>query len=352
MRALAVFLAAIASADALLLAGRGLAPRINAGHALTPRIDAGRLRRPAVATSMSVADKADGALAAADDTVVARGVRVANHASALASLAYFGLVSSTMAAPNARMPMATLASVITRRVGPTTNAQFSEYFATLVTPAPYVFLIWPAIAALQSIAVAVSILRPSLKAGDPQNSWQALNTLGTGEPLSQMELAALSLANAAATLWLFASSNALVGALPLASVLILPFVPLLAGYPLRAAAAPPSIYTPVFQVFSSFTAVATCLAVAVECQYGGRVPFLGGRAELCGCLFLSLVGGLVALPKRSLARRAVTCFALSGVVARRLGAGGGAAALLRSPSFVGALALLAWALKKLLVADE
>ena len=138
----------------------------------------------------------------ADTVVVSRVVRLANHASAAASLAYFGLVSSTMQLPNAHMPMmATLASVITRNVGPTTNAQFAANFGTLVTPAGFVFLIWPFIAALQLLTLAVSILRPAIKDGGPQSALEALNTFGTGNPLSQTELASLSLANAAATTW-------------------------------------------------------------------------------------------------------------------------------------------------------
>ena len=294
--------------------------------------------------------KADEFFATADDLVVKRVVRVANHGSAIASLAYFGLVSSTMQLPNAQMPMATLASVITRRVGPTTNAQFAEFFSTLVTPAPFVFLIWPAIAALQLVTVAISILRPRIQGAGPQNSLQAINTLANGEPLSQTELASLALANAAATLWLFASSNALPGALPLTSFLILPCVPLFAGYPLRSSTVPSALYRPVFQVFSSFTAIASCLAFAVELQCGGRLSFFTGRQELCGCIFLALVGGLVSLPKRSLARRGVTCLALSGVVVRRLTAGSAAAALATSPTFLGAVALLGWSLAKL-VAD-
>jgi len=274
-------------------------------------------------------------------------VRLSNHATALTSLAYFGLVSSTMQMPNAQMPMATLASVITRRVGSTTNAQFSQFFATSITPASYVFFIWPCIAAVQTITLVISYLRPAIENGGPQNSLEALNSVAKGESLSQTELASISLANAAAAAWLFASSNAVPGALPLASVLVLPLVPLLAGYPLRSPTPPSAVYRPVFQIFSSFTAIASCLAVAVELQYGGRVPFLCGRPELCGCIFLSLVGGLISLPRRSLARRAVTTFTLSGVVSRRLAAGSSTGALLLSPTFVGAAALLAWSVKKL-----
>ena len=289
----------------------------------------------------------------ADDVATSRIVRLANHATLVGSLAYFGLVSSTMQLPGARMPMATLASVITQRVGPTTNAQFSTYFSTLVTPAPYVFLIWPFIAAVQALTVAISILRPGiLRLKSPQNSLEALKTIGKGKALSQTELASLSLANAAATVWLFVSSNSLPGALPLLSCLILPFVPFFAAYPLRASPfmTPPEIYRPVFQIFSSFTAIASCLAVAVELQYGGRIGFFAGRPELCGSIFLALVGALVSLPARCLARRTVTTFALSGILARRLQSGAGASLLL-SPTFLGTGALFAWSLQKLFSPD-
>ena len=303
-----------------------------------------RLRSP---VKMAVVDEA---FEKADTVILERALRVTNHAAALTSLAYFGLVSSTMQLPNTQMPMATLASVITRNLGPTTNAAFSAQFSTLVTPAAYVFLIWPFIAATQIITLAVSILRPALDT-PPGNSLAALNSIGKGEPLSQRELAALTLANAAATAWLFVSSNSLPGALPLASALVLPLVPLFAAYPLRNWPAPPALYRPVFQIFSSFTTIASCLALAVELQHGGRLAFFLGKAELCACVFLALVARLVSLPQRSLARRAVQALALSGVVARRLASGAGVAALLRSPSFVGAVALLGWSVKKL-VAPE
>eukprot|EP00618_Florenciella_parvula_P024959 CAMPEP_0119475682 /NCGR_PEP_ID=MMETSP1344-20130328/6477_1 /TAXON_ID=236787 /ORGANISM="Florenciella parvula, Strain CCMP2471" /LENGTH=376 /DNA_ID=CAMNT_0007509257 /DNA_START=70 /DNA_END=1200 /DNA_ORIENTATION=+ len=285
-----------------------------------------------------------------DELVVSRGVRLANHAAAISSLACFGLVSMSMAMPSTGMPagMATLASVITKNLGTTSNAQFSLYFATSITPASYVFLIWPVIAAVQAITLAISILRLSVKPS--QAPLEALSTIATGEALSQSELASLSVANLAATLWLFVSSNALPGALPLASFLTLPLVPLFSGYPLRSKPTPSALYKPVLQIFSSFTTIASCLALAVELQYGGRVPFLAGRAELCGCIFLSLVGGLVSLPNRSLARKAVTSLALSGVVARRI-ASGLSAALLLSPSFLGASALLGWSAVKLVVKE-
>ena len=289
-----------------------------------------------------------------DNLVISRAVRLSNHAAALTSLAYFGLVSSTMQLP--KMPMAaTLTSVITRRVGPTTNAAFAQYFSTLVTPASYVFLIWPFIAATQAITLAVSILRPGFKddAG-PQTAAEAANSLGRGDPLAQSDLAALSLANAAATAWLFTSSNALPGALPLASVLILPFVPLFAAYPLRNPQPTTNkFYDFVFQVFSSFTTIASSLALTVELQHGGRIPLLASRPEVCGLVFLGCLARLISLPNRSLPRRAVTTLALSGVLARRLASVGvgGLAGLVLSPTFVGAAGLFGWSLAKLFQVD-
>ena len=125
-----------------------------------------------------------------DKQVISRAVRLSNHGAALTSLAYFGLVSSTMQMPNAQMPMATLASVITRRVGSTTNAQFSQFFATSITPASYVFFIWPCIAAVQTITLVISYLRPAIENGGPQNSLEALNSVAKGESLSQTEVSA------------------------------------------------------------------------------------------------------------------------------------------------------------------
>ena len=88
--------------------------------------------------------------------------------------------------------MATFRAVITRAVGPTSNAMFSAMFSTLATPASFVFLIWPVIGALQLLTVLFSALR-------------------IGPPLKQNELSALSLANVCATAWLIISSNSLAG---------------------------------------------------------------------------------------------------------------------------------------------
>ena len=109
--------------------------------------------------------------------VLDRVVRLGNHVPAFTSLAYFGLISMTMGGPPmpAMGPMvATLKTVITKAVGPTTNKAFSQLFATLITPAPFVFLIWPVIAVLQLFTVTFSAFRP-------------------GAPMTQSELTSLTL---------------------------------------------------------------------------------------------------------------------------------------------------------------
>ena len=61
--------------------------------------------------------------------------------------------------------------------------------------------------------------------------------------------------------------------------------------------------TQVFEVFSSFTTLASFLAFAVELQYGGRIPFFAGRTELCSLVFLGLTGAVVSLPKRTMIKK-------------------------------------------------
>ena len=75
------------------------------------------------------------------------------------------------------------------------------------------------------------------------------------------------------------------------------------------------------------------------------------------CAALGLTAAALSLPGRCLARRALAALALGGIVGRRLAPlvslGGGlpaapaAAAALRSPSLVAAIALCAWALQRL-----
>jgi len=260
-----------------------------------------------------------------DSLLLSRVVRIANHAPTFASLSYFGLISMTM--QSMTMPavaVATLKSVLTRGIGPTSNKAFSMLFATPVTPAGFVFLIWPFISLLQLITVTFSALRPAA-------------------PLKQADLTALSLANVFATVWLLVSSNAAAGALPLLSCLVLPLVPVFSGYPLRSAAPPAGKYKLVFEVFSSFTTLASFLALAVELLHGGRVPFFGGRGELCALVFLSLTSAVVSLPNRCLAKKSVNLLALSGILWNRATSGGG----LLSVSFAATLAVWGWAVKQL-----
>ena len=194
-------------------------------------------------TAVAPVDTVEDVLHTIDSTALDRTIRLGNHVPALASLSYFGLISMQMGMDSAPL-MATLRSVLVSAVGPTTNKAFSLYFSTLVTPASFVFLIWPVIAAVQLVTVSVSALRPK------------------APPLTQSQLTALTAANVVATRWLITSSNSLPGALPVASVLLLPLVPLLSGHPLRASARGSvglsPFYRPVFQIFSAFTTLASC----------------------------------------------------------------------------------------------
>lgn len=311
------------------------------GQCAMQEADALESKRPMVGSSPPI-DRSDPSkvakgLSTLDRNVLNRVVRLANHAPALASLSYFGLISMTMLSMSGPSMMATFRAVITRGVGPTTNQAFAAMFPTLVTPASFVFLIWPLISVLQLATLGASALRTD------------------APPMRQAELSALTLANVFATCWLLVSSNSAAGALPLASALTIPLVALFAGYPLRAAEPPSALYRPVFQVFSSFTTIASFLALAVELQFGGRLGFLLGRAEIAGCAFVGLTAGVVSLPRRSLAKRAVNVLALTGVLARRVAvasaAGTGVGGLVLSASFVGTVAAWGWAVRRLAKAD-
>eukprot|EP00557_Chaetoceros_sp_GSL56_P001444 CAMPEP_0176498606 /NCGR_PEP_ID=MMETSP0200_2-20121128/12420_1 /TAXON_ID=947934 /ORGANISM="Chaetoceros sp., Strain GSL56" /LENGTH=351 /DNA_ID=CAMNT_0017896843 /DNA_START=70 /DNA_END=1122 /DNA_ORIENTATION=+ len=247
-----------------------------------------------------------------DKTILSRIIKVANHAPALLSLIYFGVVS--MASMMGMGPMtpnseATLSSVLTRTVGPTSNAAFAALFPTLVTPASFVFLVWPLISLLQLITLSISALLP-----------------GKEEILTQDDLTALTLANLCSSAWLFASSNAQPGKLPLASSLILPLVPIFSGYTLRSE---PNYILWANQIYCSFTTLASILAFTVEVQYGGRLPLVGKVGpELAGIVFLGLYSlSSLAVAKKTGAKRFVNFTALSGILYKRifdaLGAGTG-----------------------------
>jgi len=145
-----------------------------------------------------------------DTLILRRIIRIGNHMPALLSLSYFGLIS--MASMMSMGPMAngaaeaTLSSVLVSTVGPTTNASFAAMFPTLVTPAPFVFLVWPLIAVLQLITVSVSALFPFGSNGGNGDGGSDVENK-ENEFLSQSDLTALTVANLASAAWLFASSN-------------------------------------------------------------------------------------------------------------------------------------------------
>jgi len=184
-----------------------------------------------------------------DQSMVRTLIKLANHIPALASIGYFGLISmagmmpqqqtQTMASynKNNKAAMATIASVLTQNVGTTTNAEFAKYFSTLITPPSWIFLIWPVISVVQLVTVLYSAIQ-STRSREENNDREADKTTTTATTnnktiLSQDDLTALSLSNIMSSFWLVASSTATQHCLPIGSVLVLPFVPLLSGYPLR-----------------------------------------------------------------------------------------------------------------------
>lgn len=272
-----------------------------------------------------------------DSKILNRIIRVANHLPAAATLSYFAIVS--MASMNMG-PLCTsqssLPCALTQQVGSTTNELFAQLFPTLVTPASFVFLIWPVIALLQTITLAVSAFLPT-----------------SDEILTQSDLSSLSMANLAATAWLITSSNSKSGALPVASVAILPLVPILSGFSLRNS---PKYILWSNQVFSSFTTIAACLAFSIELQYGGRIPFIGCvSAEIAGLTFLSLYSATsLAVQNKSGCKRIVNFLALTGIVIKRLidvTAGsvhlGGLIKLASSFTFLGSLGCWMWSFNEL-----
>lgn len=287
----------------------------------------------------SVTDQAESVLKVADDVVVDRAVRIVNHVPALASLAYFGLISSASMMMSSmtdvdKMP-ATLASVLTRGVGATSNNEFARLFPTLITPPAPVFLVWPLIAVVQLVLVTLSALRP-----------------GDSPVFSQDDLSALSTANLASSAWLIVSSFATEGNLPIGSFLVLPFVPVLSGFPLRAFGSSGGDATSItlrnlpFQIFSSFTTVASFLALTVELLHGGRIPFFGGRQEICALVFLGLYAINADRAANGPVKRFVNAGAITGILIKRLLEGasnsvGGFFRLFLSPSFL-ATAAVTW----------
>ena len=122
-------------------------------------------------------------------------------------------------------------------------------------------------------------------------------------------------------------------------------MPLFAGYPLRSAGPPRGFDKLVFSIFSSFTTLASFLALAVELQYGGRLPLIGTLpAEAAALVFVGLTSLVVAQPKRTLAKKLVNLLALSGILARRVAS---ASFSPLSLSFVATIACWGFAAKQL-----
>lgn len=270
-----------------------------------------------------------------DTKVMTLIIRIMNHLPAAATLGYFAIVSmaSMNMGPLCSSP-SSLPCALTQQVGSTTNEVFAKLFPTLVTPASFVFLIWPLIALLQTITLSISALAPT-----------------SDEILSQADLSALSLANLAATAWLIVSSNT-TNIPPLASILILPLVPIFSGFSLRNS---PKYVLWSNQIFSSFTTIATCLAFAIELQHGGRIPLIGSvPAEVAGVVFLALYSTFsLAVQKKSGCKRLVNIFALTGILVKRvidaMSSGGiGILKLLTSITFLGSIGCWVWSFNELL----
>eukprot|EP00559_Dactyliosolen_fragilissimus_P005143 CAMPEP_0184858062 /NCGR_PEP_ID=MMETSP0580-20130426/3174_1 /TAXON_ID=1118495 /ORGANISM="Dactyliosolen fragilissimus" /LENGTH=312 /DNA_ID=CAMNT_0027353983 /DNA_START=380 /DNA_END=1321 /DNA_ORIENTATION=- len=284
-------------------------------------------------------NKVTKALGILDKTVMKRILRIAHHGPALLSLSYFGLIS--MASMMGMGPMQvgvdatsivkpTLASVLTKSVGQTTNTQFAQYFPTFVTPASFVFLVWPVISVLQLLTVLISSLYPT-----------------NDEFLTTTDLSSLTVANLFSTLWLLISSNATPSSLPIGSFLALPMVPLFSGYPLRNK---PKYVLWAYQLFSSFTSLASFLAFSVELQYGGRIPLIGKvSAEISALIFLSLYStASLAVPKKSFVKKFVNAGALFGILYKRIaGSMSALGSLFLSISFLSTIGCWIWSLTEL-----
>jgi hypothetical protein len=140
--------------------------------------------------------------------------------------------------------------------------------------------------------------------------------------LSQDDLSSLALANLAATWWLTVASQTPPGNLNVASCLILPLVPILSGFPLRTTTTERSprafnFKNCIFQLYSSFTVIASFLALTVELQHGGRLrPKLS--AEAAASIFLGLYYLIVAMKNKSKVKQIVQAGAITGIAIKRI----------------------------------
>lgn len=315
--------------------------------------------RAAGVTSSIVEKIEDPILPIVDSKLIGPIIRISNHLPAFLSLFYFGLVSmvsmmskvgSTMMMDNqtAKMVPTTLSSVLTKFVGTTSNAEFSSFFPTLVTPANPVFLVWPLIAAAQVINLSISTIFAALK----ENSL-----------FSQNDLSALSLSNLVATSWIIISSQSSEGKLPIGSFLVLPIVPLVSGYQLRRTtnSNESSFWISsslVFQIFSSFTTIASLLALTVELQHGKRIlpGLFHNRPELSAIIFLlGYFGILSRREKNGPVKRVVNAVAIVGILTKRITDAANFQSLrglFASTSFWGTIVIATLAIKQLFYNDK
>jgi hypothetical protein len=271
-----------------------------------------------------------------------RFLRLIQHVPALSSLFLFGFISSVSMMGKQALSDSSLSTMssslwtaLAQYVGPTSNAALAQMFPTFVTPAPLVFLIWPIIAILQLLTLSLSILFPL-----------------QDEFLNGNELAALTTANLLSITWIIVSSMA-TSSLPLGCVLTLPLVPFIISNPLRNK---PRYILPAFEVYSSFTTLAAFLAVAIELQHGGRIPWIGNvSGEISALTFLFLYSASsLAVMKKSLAKKMVNVVALGGILYQRwitqVGRGGIQAfpELVVSLSFWGTVGCFGWAFSELM----
>ena len=157
--------------------------------------------------------------------------------------------------------------------------------------------------------------------------------------------------------------------LPLGLLLVLLIVPLISGYQLRRKKDQTIIgdnnnnnrpfflsSTLVFQLFSSFTTIASLLALTVELQHGRRFPLFTNRPELSALVFLLGYFGIVSREgKNGLVKRVVNTVAIGGILAKRISDAAGANGvfgLVRSVSFWITGGIAAMAVKQLFGGDD
>ena len=173
------------------------------------------------------------------DTVIGKPAsHAAQHAPAIASLAYLGALATGVSLPSGVVglrPLAATAGAIVKGSlqEPLAIKGVGAAYATLATPAQLIWLAWPVVSLAQLCALAFSLLRPA-RMYRPPKYLEPLQAVA-GAPMSPADLAALTLANGCAIAWLSLAQGAASGRLPLplGCSLLLPLLAFFAGQPLR-----------------------------------------------------------------------------------------------------------------------